>query len=189
MEKSINFKKDIYKIRLFGKIRVMIISALMVAMSIVLGKYLSISTPVFRLSFENLPIIITGYFFGPIIGMFVAIAADLIGCLLKGYAIIPLVTVGAAFVGLISGIISKILPPISINKIKINIKLLIAVFGAHLIGSVILKTIGLLAFYDKGYTLLAAERAVNYLIVGTLEYLLISLLIKNRTIRKYLESK
>ncbi|MDE5563661.1 MAG: folate family ECF transporter S component, partial [Oscillospiraceae bacterium] len=85
--------------RLFGNVRVLIIAALLIAMSIVFGKVLSFTIGPLRISFENLPILMAGIFFGSIIGMVVGAAADVIGCLIVGYAINPIITAGAAWIG------------------------------------------------------------------------------------------
>ena len=68
---------------LFGSPRILCAAALLAALSIVLGKYMAISTPIFRFSFENLPILMAGIFFGPIIGAAVGLIADIVGCLLE----------------------------------------------------------------------------------------------------------
>ena len=84
-------------------LRVTVFSALLAAISIVCGKYLAFNMGDFlRFSFENLPIIFAGMAFGPLIGALVGVVADLVGCLLVGYAINPIITVGAAAIGLIS---------------------------------------------------------------------------------------
>ena len=78
--------------------------AMLIAISIVAGKYLAIGIgEVLRFSLENLPIIFAGIAFGPIAGILVGVAADLIGCLLVGYTINPIVTIGAAVIGGVSG--------------------------------------------------------------------------------------
>ena len=93
-------------IALFGNIRVMAVAALLTALSIVLGKYLAVNvTDSLRISFENLPILMAGLFFGPLIGGVVGAAADMIGCFLVGYSINPIITLGAFLIGVISGII------------------------------------------------------------------------------------
>ena len=96
-----NFQKPaINRIRLFGSIKVMVVCSLFVAMSIVLGKFLSI--PIgdnIRIGFENLSLLLAGILFGPLIGMFTAVAADIVGCFLKGYEINPIITLGAACIG------------------------------------------------------------------------------------------
>ena len=70
----------------------MIMMALFIALSIVLGKQLSFTAGPFRISFENLTVLMAGIFFGPLAGLTVGACADLFGCLLVGYAINPIIT-------------------------------------------------------------------------------------------------
>ena len=91
-------------VAVFGTLKVMVCVALFVAMSIVCGKYLAIGVGnVLRFSFENMPIILSGLMFGPVVGIFAGVAADIVGCVLVGYALNPIVTIGAAAVGGVSG--------------------------------------------------------------------------------------
>ena len=92
-----------------GGVKGLVTLAMLMALSIVLGKFLNI--PIgdsIRISFENLPLILSGILFGPVAGMITAVCADLLGCLLRGYAIIPLITVAAGVIGLLSGLMSKL---------------------------------------------------------------------------------
>ena len=89
-------------------LRILCAAALLAALSIVLGKYLAINvTDSIRFSFENLSILLAGIFLGPLVGGIVGAVADLVGCLMVGYAINPLITLGA--VGVIS-VIGNALP-------------------------------------------------------------------------------
>ena len=71
-----NYKRDSERpvrknkgIAIFGNLKVMVCAALLRAISIVLGKYLAVNPTIFlRISFENLPILMAGMFFGPLIG-------------------------------------------------------------------------------------------------------------------------
>jgi ECF transporter S component (folate family) len=119
-----------------------------VAISIVCGKYLAINAgPFLRFSFENLPVILSGIMFGPVIGAIVGGTADLIGALIVyGGDMNIFITLGAMSIGLTSGLIWKFLP-----KLPNAVKLLLATFIAHLIGSVIIKSLGLAAYYFAEY--------------------------------------
>lgn len=81
-------KNESYKslggIRLFGNLKVLLISGLFIALSIVLGKQLSFTMGPIRISFENLTILMAGIMFGPLVGMTVGICADVIGCIIEG---------------------------------------------------------------------------------------------------------
>ena len=90
------------------RLRALIITAVLAAMSIVLGKFLQI--PIgdsFRISFENLPILMASFMFGPIYGGACGLVADLLGCVLRGYAIIPLITVASFLMGIIPGVLTR----------------------------------------------------------------------------------
>ena len=166
-------------------IQMLVISALMAALSIVLGKYLAINAGEFlRFSFENLPVILTGIAFGPIVAVLVAAVADLLGSLMVGYAINPIITLGAVAVGLFSGVTYMLLKKINI---RLAVKIAITVFLAHLIGSVTLKTVGLHVMYGVSYQVLFLWRTLNYLIIGALEATLLTLLLSNKSLRRALE--
>lgn len=154
------------------------ICAMLAAMSIVCGKYLAIPIGnVMRFSFENLPIIMAGMMFGPLAGALTGVVADLFGCLLVGYTINPLVTLGAFSIGLLAGIVCKYV------KIGSNIaKIILCVALPHAVGSVIIKTLGLAAFYAIPVYALMLWRALNYLIVGVTEILVLHFVSKNRFI-------
>ena len=164
-------------------LRIAVFSSFLAAMSIVFGKYLAINLgEVIRISFENTPIIFSGLAFGPIVGVAVGIVADLVGCLLVGYAVNPLVTVGAAMIGLVSGLMGAFLK--KSRGVSRYLMVFVAVFASHIVGSVLVKTAGLAAFYSMPYYALLLWRALNYLIVGTLEGIILSLLLTNRRINE-----
>jgi ECF transporter S component (folate family) len=160
-------------------LRVIVYSALLAAISIVCGKYLAFNLGEFiRFSFENLPIIFAGMAFGPIVGALVGAVADLVGCLLVGYAINPIVTAGAVAIGLISGLYFFL--PESKGKLYHFFKIALTVAVAHFVGSVIIKSFGLSVFYDMPLIILILWRLLNYLIVGVLEGFILYHLMKNK---------
>jgi ECF transporter S component (folate family) len=115
-----------------------------------------------------------GIFFGPFVGGAVAVIADLVGCLLKGYAINPIITIGAASIGILSGMISTHLR----NKnMTLNIALSIAI--SHIVGSMIIKSIGLYIYFGTPIQVLA-WRVPTYIITGAVEFIIITLLLKNK---------
>ena len=76
-------------------VRVLTIMAMLAALSIIFGKVLAFTAGPFRVSFENLPILMAGMFLGAPAGFLVGIIADIIGCLIVGYSINPIITLGA----------------------------------------------------------------------------------------------
>ena len=151
---------------------------MMAAISIIAGKYLAIrGGDILRFSFENLPIILSGMLFGPLAGAMVGTVADLIGCLLVGYTINPIITVASAVIGALSGFCFYL---IKSTRLSLSVKVILTVFISHLIGSVIIKTYGLATFYDMELWVLMLWRLLNYIIVGILEAFVIYMLMKSQ---------
>lgn len=162
-------------------VKLTVVLAMLAAVSIICGKYLAINGgEVMRFSLENMPIIFAGISFGPLAGAAVGAVADIVGCLMVGYTINPLVTLGAAAIGFIAGI-----APAVLKKAKIDGKFLtiIAVASAHLVGSVLIKTVGLAVYYSMPLWALMLWRALNYLIVGAIDGTVIYLLMRSRGIK------
>ncbi len=176
------FMRQKQRLALFGSLKILVLSSILAAISIVCGKYLAIpGGTVLRFSFENLPVLLSGVAFGPLVGAVVGAVADLIGSVMVGYTINPVVTLGAATVGLLGGAVFRLgrpLPPLA--------RLTLTVTVAHLIGSVVVKTLGLAAFYALPLWELMLWRLLNYLIIGALELMLLWLLLRNEGIRRQL---
>ncbi len=161
--------------------------AVMIALSIILGKLLAINiTVMFRISLENLPILLTAIALGPVAGGVVALVADILGCVIVGYEINPIVTLGAIALGVICGIICR---QRTLSK-KWAWKLIIAVYTAHFFGSILIKTLGISSFYlsnyDMGFMTLFFIRLGIYVITAAIEIGIISLLLKNKSLRNKL---
>lgn len=163
-------------------LRVTVACSLLVAVSIVCGKFLQFPVgEALRFSLENLPILLAGAAFGPLAGALVGTVADLIGCLAVGYAINPLVTLGAAAIGLVGGGVYRLA-----GKLPLGWRVTLAVAAAHLVGSVVIKTFGLAQFYTIPFGTLILWRLFNYAIVGAAEGLLLAALMRNKTLRAML---
>ena len=160
--------------------RVLTAAALLTAVSLSLAfgaKSLFGSGPI-RVTIENLPIFLGGYLFGPVIGLLIAVAADLLSCLISGMAPNPIITAGAAAVGLISGLIFRYLPA----RVSLRLRVVLGVAAGHIAGSMLLKSIGLYPFYG----IAVLWRIPLYLAIGALETLILILLLKNAAFRDQL---
>ncbi len=188
MEKQTK-KRAPYAIAVFGNPRALCLAALLAAMSLILGKFLQIPTPFaefVRISFENLPVILAGIALGPLAGAMTGAVADLVGCLAYGYSINPLITLGAASVGLVAGVVSWLLA-----RTPLLCRLSLSAVAAHLVGSVGIKTAGIAAWYlskyDLGYFELMLWRLLNYTIIAVLEIAILYALLRHRGFQKQLE--
>ena len=172
------------KVALFGSLRAMTMTAMLTAMSVVIGifckNFLNFGAGpyagLFRITFENLPILAAGLMFGPIVGGMAGLSADIISYLLSRqvYPINPLVTLGAMSVGLVSGLVSHYL-----IKRPGKLRIVLACATAHVVGSMIIKPFGLFQFY--GWAVL--WRIPLYLAIAPTEILLLCLIYRNKTVR------
>lgn len=177
-------KNEASKKRLGNNLRLLAVSAFLAALSIVCGKYLALPVGnVLRFSFENLPILLAGMMFGPITGALVGIVADVLGCVMVAYTINPLVTLGAACIGLLGGVLFRLT-----KKLPLLWQTCLTVILTHLVASVIVKTFGLAAYYDMPFHILLLWRLLNYAVVGVVEWLLLYTILKNQALRRSFES-
>lgn len=157
------------------------LAAMLVAMSVIIGifckNFMNFGGGLFRVTFENMPIILSGILFGPWVGAAVGIATDLISYLLSAQIYPPnlIVTLGAAVVGFSAGFVSK-------YAVKKSGYTRIIVSGAvgHLLGSMIIKPVGLFTFYSWA----VLWRIPLYLVIAPLEILILCLLYRNTTFRR-----
>ena len=167
-----------------NRVKRMALAACLAALSIVFGKFLALNlTPNIRLSLENLPILLAGMYFGPVTGAAVGAAADLVGCFLVGYTVNPIITAGAALIGLCAGVFGMLLP-----VKKGSIRVLFTVIPAHLLGSVIVKTIGLIVFYGSPPVPTFCWRLLTYAVISALEISILYLLTSNRAFNGMMRS-
>lgn len=167
-------------IHLFGNLRVLVLAALLSALSIILGKYLAINLgESIRLSFENLPVIMAGLFFGPLIGGVVGAVSDIVGCFMVGFSINPIITLGAASVGAISGVIG-LYAFRGYTGWKATWRIYVPVMISHVVGSMCIKTIGMMVYFGTPAAILFV-RVPLYIVIGILEGYIIMLLYNNKT--------
>ena len=160
------------------------IAAMMTAVSVVIGlvcKNFFTWNIYYRVTFENLPIIIVGYFLGPIYGAAAGAIADVVSCLFStNPAVNPVIMLGAATVGALAG-----LSRIVFKKSKTSFSLAVAVASAHLFGQVLIKSLGKILFFGMPAIGILIGLAISA-VVGALEYFFIRALLKNRYINKTL---
>ena len=116
-------------------VKVLITAAMLGALSVVIGifckNFLNFGNGLFRVTFENFPIIMSGILFGPVVGAVTGIVSDMVSYFLstQSFAISPIVTLGAALVGAVSGIVSNY-----IIKKRGAARVIVAVLFSHIIG-------------------------------------------------------
>lgn len=155
--------------------------ALLAAISLILGKFLSFKLePWGRVSLENLTVIMSGYLYGPLAGMICGIVADITGCIAYGYAINPIITVGAAVVGGYAGVFG-------INGICKRAHLSLSVVAAHLCGSVLIKSLGIYLYYATPIETLVLRIPI-YAVTGVIEFVILGIMLKHKGLRELMEN-
>ena len=168
----------------FQSIRSLTVAAMLTAVSVIIGIFcknlLNFGNGLFRITFENLPIILSGILFGPIVGGFVGVATDLISYLLSNQVYPPnlIVTLGACLIGVLSGTVSRI--PFRHQTARI----VCSATTAHLIGSMLVKSVGLYQYYG----ILVLWRIPLYLVISSVEILLLCLLLRRKSIQRLMET-
>lgn len=164
------------------------ILAMMTAVSIVIGLFCKRFFTVmayYRFTLENIGILLSGIFFGPIAGAMVGLAADLLSCVAAGQSFIPGISLGAVTVGLISGAVPQLFR-IAAPKANRKVVYAVTVAAAHLFGQVIIKSIVKIFVMGMPWYGIFIGLAMSA-IAGTLEYSIIIALSKNRQIINILE--
>lgn len=149
------------------KVALICMAALCAAMSIILGKVFAFTLLTLRISFESLPIILCSILLGPVAGMGAGLVADLVGCLLVGYTINPVITLGCTLMGLFPWLIKK--------YIHGKKGIFMSVIASHFICSVGIKTVGLLYYYGGGFPVVLT-RFITYICISALESYLVYLI-------------
>ncbi|MBQ9115430.1 MAG: folate family ECF transporter S component [Clostridia bacterium] len=163
--------------------RSLAISAMLVSMSIVIGifckTYLNFGMGLFRVTFENLPIILGGILFGPGGGALIGAASDIVSYLLSGqaYPINLIVTLGAASVGAVSGFCARF-----VVRKRGTLQVIVSGALAHVVGSMIIKPIGLFTFYQW----MVLWRIPMYLVIAPMEIAVICWLLRRRSFSRVL---
>lgn len=161
-------------------LRLSVALSMLAAVSIVLGKYLAFNIGEFlRFSLENLPTLFVAAVWGPVAAALVAAVADLVGSLMVGYAINPIITLGAVTLGVVSGTSFRLT-----KKMRTLPRVAISVLLGHLCGSVLIKSLGLTVFYGTDFSVIVGWRLLNYLAVGAIEGVILLSLLRSKAVLK-----
>lgn len=157
-------------------------SGLLTAASVVLAalaKYF-FGEGALRFTIECLPIFIGAFAFGPFVGAAIAVGADLISCVIAGMAPNPLIAAGSFFVGLIAGTSYKFF-----FRKHPRIRVMLAVFTGHMIGSMLIKSLALHIYYNMGPIVFL--RIPIYIGTAIIECIILSVLFKSKAVTDQLD--
>lgn len=153
MQKNSKMKWDTRTIAFLG---------LLVAMHIVLTRLLVIELGSYRITVGSVCTILAGLWFGPVGGGVAGLVADLIGCLLKGYAVNPLITLAAITWGVVPGLMRRF---IAGGKVRKTAVLCASVVTASIFCTLIFTTAGLVLIMGYNFYAIMPGRLVQWAIM------------------------
>ena len=182
MKKRTTFKEDV---EVFGKVKVLTLTAMLVAMSVVIGiicKNFLTWNIYYRFTLENLPIFFAAIAFGPFIGAAAGVLADLVSCLCStNPAVNPIISLGALMVGFMAGLISH-----HVSFKNDNLRIACAVILGHLVGQVGIKSLGKILWYGMPWFGIFLGLGFSVL-AGTVEFFVLRALFKNSGVQSSLK--
>ena len=162
----------------FAAIRAVACCAMLAAISIVMARLLSISTPDgIRWSLDKFPLFLAGMLFGPVMGALTGFTADFLGSLMQ-YGFNPLLCLPAILYGLFGGIFSNYLRK-KFTAIRLGISYLFPiVLGSILYQSYMLAYLYFDGSLQEGLIYNLSTRTVQFAIMLVAETAIIYTLMK-----------
>lgn len=163
-------------------LRVLVTMALLVAVNLILTRLLVIYLTDFtRLDLGNVPLLLSGFLFGPLAGALTGTAADILGAVISGRGWYPPLTFGPLLMGLIPGLLRS-----WFRKSPTLPKMALIVIIANFLAAVIWKTYWLSTLYGISYTVCLLTRLPVIAILCAAEIIFVYILYK-RLVREYPE--
>ena len=172
-----------------SKTKKIILSAMLLAMTIVLSRFLSINTQLLVIGFSFIPMVLAAIWLGPKYAAIICGLADLIGALLFPFGTFFIgFTISAICKGLIYGLILYKKGEELTNK-QLMIRLIIACILVILSVHLLMNAIWLVIMYDRAFSVVLAARVVPELIMIPIQVITIFALINalRPITKKYLE--
>lgn len=142
---------------------------LLIALQVILTRFLSIQTPIVRIGFGFLPIAIMGILFGPWIGGIGATISDLLGFVLfPSGTYFPGFTLTAFLTGFTYGALLY-------NKSKSPLRILSSTLIVCILLNLVLDTLWLSILMGKGYMALLPTRIIKSLVMIPVQFISIAL--------------
>lgn len=149
-----------------SKIKKIVLSAMLLAILLVLSRFLSIKTQLLVISFSFVPIMLSGMLLGPKYSMIIAALGDLIGALLFPFgSYFPGFTLSQAIIGFIYGAFLYENNEKKMSDKKFIIMLIISSVLALGLVNILLTSLWLKMLYGSAYTAVLATRVVPQLIM------------------------
>lgn len=161
-----------------SKTKKMILSALMITLSIVLSRFLSIKTPLISISFAFVPVVLSAIWLGPKYTCLIAGISDVVGAVLFPFGEFFVgFTISSILAGLIYGLILYKKQGELTSK-QLIVRLIAATILVNLFINMGLNTLWLVIMYDKAFFVVLGGRIIKELIMIPIEVITIFLIVK-----------
>lgn len=149
-----------------SKLKKVILSGILLALLIVLNRFVSIKTPLLVISFSFVPIMMSAIWLGPKYSALIAGLGDFIGAILFPFGTyFPGFTVSAALSGLIYGLFLYKKPEKKVSNKKFIIKLVVSNLLVLGIVEIFIVSIWLNILYGKAYLVVVSSRVLAQVIM------------------------
>lgn len=162
------------------RIQMLVRLALLVAVEVVLSRFLSINTPINKIGFAFVPLALAGALYGPWAGLAVGTVADLLGAnLFPSGPFFPGFTLTTALKGLVFGLCLRD------GRIGSSRAISLAVCINAVVFSLVLNTLWIHMMYGSNFLILLGSRVVQELVVVPVQIVVLRV-VGSRKIQKAL---
>jgi ECF transporter S component (folate family) len=154
--------------------------ALLVALEIVFNRFLSIRTPIVKIGFSFVPIVVCACVYGPIWATITYVVADLLGTVIEGNVPLPGLTLSLAIMGFMFGLFLYNLDKDKFGALSTWVHIVVPVLFNQLVLSLLANTYWLWqAGYAGGtYWTAVVSRLVQTAILTAVQIVLIPVLLR-----------
>lgn len=138
----------------------LVFMSVLVAMTIVLSRMMAIDLGFARFTMGSICIIMSGLWFGPAAGAACGLAADILGCLIQGYAVNPLITIGA----MVWGVIPALMKPLMLggSRVRKIVILCVSVLISSILGTLGFTYAGLVLILGYDFWAILPTRLTQF---------------------------
>ena len=161
------------------QIQVKVNCALLIALEIIFTRFLSIQTPMLRISFAFVPLALAGSLYGPVYGFIVGMSADLLGMVLFSTGGFHLgFTLVTALTGAVYGLLlHRKDGEEKWSRFKVVLRSVTAAFIINIFLEMGLNTLWLSQILHKGYLALLPPRAVKQVIMMGIQSVMLPVIV------------
>jgi ECF transporter S component (folate family) len=147
---------------------------LLVAAQIILTRLLAVNIGGFgRITFGPVAIIMAGLWFGPAAGALTGLTADLLGCLIQGYAVNPLITLAAVCWGVVPSFFK---PSSRIKNARRMAVLAAGILLTGVLSTLLFNTMGLVLILGYNFYAIMPTRLIQFAVIIPM-YIVVTILL------------